>query len=402
MASALGEHDYSSFASLRAPPDPEVPLIPMWHQPKPVLVAIVSVAALAAGAASADATAQDRVGAADGTGRPVDTAHDWDRSGTVGQLPGAHAIRGTSARAFTGLDGLIYETSPAIVPGTGGTFYFGEEMDSACAYGGVFNKRLRALGRLAKIIKRSGRGVVFTVAPNKSAVNKRDLDLNALPHGYCDLAGITAQDRALDRFKNPDFISMRRVLAEESQRGTPVYWRIDTHWTTISTSRYAQELAHRLDPRVAKMQSYRPGQQTILVDLSFLGILARTYETGQARFTTTKVKVVPTGGTPAYDPNVVLSGDHAWKTKPGKRTFPGRTALVGDSFTYRGLANLMPLFRHGRFVWIGQVSSEQIIDAIVQADTVVLEVVQRFLPVSLLVQPGFRTQLKRALAAAHR
>ncbi len=337
-----------------------------------------------------------------GAGVSAATALRWDRAGTVGQLPGARSGRGTSARAFAGFDGLIYENSPAIIPGRNGTLYFGEEIDSACAYGDVFEKRLRALGRLATIIKRSGRRVVFTVAPNKSAVNKRDLDPNALPHGYCDLAGIAAQDEALDGYNNPDFISMRRVLAKESQRGSPVYWRIDTHWTTLSTSRYAEELAHRLDPRLAKVQSYRPGEQTILVDLSFLGILANTYETGEARITTTNVRVVPTAGTPAYDPDVVLSGEHAWNTKPGKRTWPGRTALVGDSFTYRGLGNLMPLFRHGHFVWIGQVFPEQVIDAMVEADTVVLQVVQRFLPNSLLVQPGFRTMLKRALAAADR
>ena len=77
----------------------------------------------------------------------------------------------------------------------------------------------------------------------------------------------------------------------------------------------------------------------------------------------------------------------------------GNTLLLGDSFTYRGLSVLMPLFRHGRFLWIDAVHNNELLAAIPKADTVVIEIVQRYVGVSMLVQDSFRQQVTQALKA---
>ena len=92
------------------------------------------------------------------------------------------------------------------------------------------------------MIHASGRRVVFSVAPNKSAVNKADLAGVQLPHGYCDSRGIEQQDRTLDTFKDDNYLPLRRELAEQSTKGVGEYWRVDTHWTSIGATHWAHDL----------------------------------------------------------------------------------------------------------------------------------------------------------------
>ena len=47
------------------------------------------------------------------------------------------------------------------------------------------------------------------------------------------------------------------------------------------------------------------------------------------------------------------------------------------------------LFRKGRFIWNGTESSDAVVAAIQQSDTVVLSVVQRFAPITPLIDPAF-------------
>jgi hypothetical protein len=311
---------------------------------------------------------------------------------------GAQADQGgPPADSFLGADGLYYRHAPAVVEGADGTLYYGEEFDSACAYGRRYSGALKRLQRLARVIERSGRRVVYTVAPNKSSVNREDLPMSSLPHGECDLVGMKAQDSALDRFRDPDFIQTRAVLERGERDGKELYWKLDTHWTTVGAGYYVKELARRLDPRLQRRQTYRAGHETILVDLSYLGILSPTYETGPARFSTTPVRVAPIRGNDPWDPTRAVDIDVGWNTRPAHRTWPGRTAILGDSFTYRALGAVMPLFRRGRFMWIGNVPEDELVSQIKRSDTVVLEVVQRYLPISVLADTGFRKALARKL-----
>jgi alginate O-acetyltransferase complex protein AlgJ len=329
-------------------------------------------------------------------GRALDGIDPWPDQATLTGLKDGPL----TASVYLGIDGELHHRSPLLVRGKNGTFYYGEEIDAACGYGRDFGRSLTALSRLARVIERSGRRVVFTVAPNKSAVNKRDLRAKRLPHGECTLKGIQQQDRTLDGFKDRNYLPMRRTLADAAAAGdTDLYWPIDTHWTRLSYVRWVQALAARLDPKLAKRQSFRRGRETIETDLSFLGLIPETRETGPARFSTTPVAVQAAPGSVVYDPDTVISPVHEWTATPARRVWPGRTLVIGDSFTYRGLDALMPLFRHGQFLWAGQPGVPSVVDAIPVADTVVLEVVQRWLPISPLTTKAFKQAVRRALSA---
>ena len=85
--------------------------------------------------------------------------------------------------------------------------------------------------------------------------------------------------------------------------------------------------------------------------------------------------------TAADSPYPVASGadDFRWISRPARKTWPGHTLLLGDSFTMVGLDSLAPLFRHGRFLWNKNNNEEVIAAAVAASDTVVIEVYQTFL-----------------------
>ena len=300
-----------------------------------------------------------------------------------------------SEQQYTGVDGQTHKHSPILIRGKNGTVFYGEEMDGACGYGAQFPASLKKLAKLAKVIQSSGRRVVFTVPPNKSAVVKKDILKNQLPHGKCDLMGIAQQDKVLDTFKNKAYVGLRKPLADRAAKGNRfLYWPIDTHWTRVASDTWVQLLANKLDPALAKRQTVRKGKETIETDVSYLGVIPETKERGPALFSTTKVKVV---ADPAYDPANVIVPHHTWTTKPAGKAWGGRTLIIGDSFTYRTLDALMPLFAKGEFIWYGQPGIPSLPDAIAAADTVVIQVVQRWVPISPLIKADFIDDVKAAV-----
>ena len=218
---------------------------------------------------------------------------------------------------------------------------------------------------------------------------------DSLPHGSCDEAGLQQEAASLDSFEDPDYLPMRSRLARLADGGLQLYWHMDTHWTTVASTRYAHEVARRLDPKLAVRQRYAPATRTINPDLMLLQGIYDVQETAPARRTTTRVRVtegasVTAAGAPGW-------ADQSWDSQPASRTWRGKTLLVGDSFTFAGLESLRPLFSHGRFLWIGLATLETIAKAMAHSHTVVLEIVQRYVGRSVLLQPEFRKLLVKAL-----
>lgn len=354
--------------------------------------AALSLAVLAPawlGTASADDTAPGARSAADDSRSRAERAREAEARLDAASLVDSDvpAVYGDFP-PFIGIDGQVHASAPGLVEGFDGTIYFGQEFDGACYWGHRFPKAFAKLGKLADVIERSGRDVVFTVTPNKSSVNKADLPFD-LPHGRCDRIGIAQQDKLLDTWSDTRYLPLRRTLARNTDAGAATYWKIDTHWTTVGGTTFARELARRLDPGVARRQRYRTTEETIWVDFNAIGLLDGVQETGPARFPTTRVRTRPTNGSVAFDP-VDVSPYLQWTNTPARRTVAGKTLLVGDSFTYRAMPSLLPLFEHGRFIWPAADNLDVIARAIKQSDTVVLQVVQRYLPSSAMVSVALR------------
>ena len=325
-------------------------------------------------------------------------------NGAVGADPLPPATPGASAElfrseavpgTFVGVDGITYDSAPQIVDGLDGEMFFGPEFDIACGLGAGYARSLIAMTKLARVIEKSGRRAMWTAAPSKTSVLGDAIDRAQLPHGRCDLKGLAAQRRLVDSYDDPTFVNIRAKLADDPRQ---VYWRTDPHWTTVGGAVFAKALARQLNPALARRQRYKLGTETRLGLFNIWRDLD-VPETVQTAVPRTSVRTRTAGSSledfAAY-PEIVL--DHTWRSTPARRTWPGRTLLLGDSMLVFALENLRPIFRHGRFMWVEHVDVDDVVEAIVESDTVVLEVLQVFLPLNqVLVSKSFRRAVAKAL-----
>ena len=295
-------------------------------------------------------------------------------------------------QTFVGLDGLVHQVSPTVIQGRGGYYFIGTDFDTACAFGGHLETALERLSRLARILTRAGKKVYFTVTPNKASVTREVLPV-PLPQQGCARKGMRIQSEILDSYRDPHYLPIRRELV-----ATPhAYWHTDTHWSTAGTDVFAKALAQALDPRLADRLRYKRTTRTHLGDLA--KVVGAGPETIIGRIPSNGVRTRPARGSTAFDPTLTtLSTDFSWVSGPSRKTYPGRTLLLGDSFTYVASEALTNLFRKGRFMWLGfQDSMQELADAVNASDTVVFTVVQRFATITSLVDPKFQNKLKSLL-----
>ena len=297
---------------------------------------------------------------------------------------------------FVGIDGATHPLAPGQVPGLRGQFFLGTDLDLACGVGGRgLASSMRSLTRLTRIIERSGRRVVWTVAPSKASVLSDRIDPATLPHGACDLEGLAEQRRVLDRRPDPAYLPVRRALVDDRRQ---TYYRTDIHWTTVGASDLTLALARRLDPAVARRQRF-----TYTTD-SALGVVNAALgnplvpEDAPAALPAGPVKVrTARGSTPWHDTSKITF-DHAWDARPAAKAWPGRTVLLGDSFMFEALQTMRPVFAHGRFLWAEHAPRRVLLRAIKRADTVVIESLQTFVPLGQVVTDrGFRAEVRRTL-----
>lgn len=297
--------------------------------------------------------------------------------------------RSNRSATFLGIDGLVYDLAPPVVLGMGDMKFYGPDFDLACGYGGALATGMRNLSKLARIIERSGRRVVFTVVPNKSTVLSGRVDPAQLPHALCDQVGLSAQRKLLDQYRDPAYLALPRLLERDDNQ--QIFWNTDLHWTPLGASVFTRALAAKLDPRLGKRQTYRPGRSlTALGGLNALLHIA-DQETVPTAIVKDGIKVTP---------REVAAGhyfDHTWRSRPAKWTWPGRTVVVGDSMMSVAMATLRPIFAHGRFMWLQHVKTRDIVRAIKASDTVVFDTIQLFVPVVELGTEEFRAQVKQAL-----
>jgi hypothetical protein len=300
----------------------------------------------------------------------------------------------STPQPYFGIDHLVHEPAPAVVHGVDNNEFSGIDLDIACHYGAKMGRQVRTLAKVVRLIRASGRRVIWTIGPNKTNV-MTDLLPAALPQGRCDTKGIKKQDAILDGFDDPSYLPMRKPLARDKRQ---MFWRTDPHWTTVAASVYAVRVAHELDRKLAKRQKYTYGTET-RVGL-FTKILGQdTLETLATAHPTTPVAVrTAPGSTEDFAGYPELVWDHSWVSSPARRTWRGHTLVLGDSFALFALDSLRPLFHHGRWMWVNGVPVESLIDGIVEADTVVLEVQQNFLYLDQpVLKRSFRAQLRKAL-----
>lgn len=297
-------------------------------------------------------------------------------------------------RADHGVDPRLRAAQHTVFEGPSGDLYLDLEFRHFCAWrGGKFDAALRRLSRLADLIAASGRRVVFTVVPGKGLVVRENVPWREVPRARCARKGMWEQARLLDDLDSPHYVPLRRDLERDDRQ---TYWKTDGHWTTVGATNWTKRLARNLDPDLAGRQRYTFGSS---IHVGYLNAIrgVDTPETvptaeyaGPVRVRTDPESVHDLG--PGH-----YTADHSWDSRPANQTWPGETLLVGDSFGLIALETLRPLFRHGRYLWTGNVPERDIAEAIGDADTVVLEVVQFFAYRNPLGTRSFRSLVRKEL-----
>jgi hypothetical protein len=287
--------------------------------------------------------------------------------------------------------------TPPVVRGKDGYLFYGPDFALACDQSAKFEKSLKSLAEFADLVQSSGRRVVFSVPPNKSSV-AADMLPRAVPRGECAAHAIAQQNRLIDTMRHPLWVGVQKPLAEAHASGKQVFLRTDTHWTLLGGAIYAQAVAARLDPELARRLRLTPermikaGDMTALIGLnSSESVMSASLSSGATALPDPKKAAKDVRRRPIYEPD-------SWVTRPGKGLVQGRTLLLGDSFTTIGaLTSLRPLFAQGTFVWVKHAPAGLVISEIRASDTVVIEVVQRTVVGHLLTQPKFQKQVAAAL-----
>jgi alginate O-acetyltransferase complex protein AlgJ len=188
---------------------------------------------------------------------------------------------------------------------------------------------------------------------------------------------IEQQNDILDDVDDPLYLDLRSPLRALDEAGEQSFWKSDTHFSPAGSATYATALADRVEP------GFSDGLETDTTPVTRVGDLARL--AGLSYTETLPGARVETGATArfaprptAYDTPEDFAAVHTWRSRPASRTVPGRTVIIGDSFTYYSLPTLSPLFARGEFYWISVDPPEEIARAVEAADTVVIQVVERY------------------------
>ncbi len=220
-----------------------------------------------------------------------------------------------------------------VAKGRNGWLYLRQEFTLACAPEVPMDLILSRMRRLHRIIDKSGRRLIFLVAPDKSG-----FELGALPADYpdreCADRAHRARIAALRRLDLPGFVDIAASLSAQRRRqGRPIYLPTDTHWTSLGSSLAAEGVAAEIDRKlIAGTQIVATGTETFVGDLSTLS--------GDPRKSTTHGVVIKRRGIRpprTSDPELFPGGPVVRElrhTSPGSASlYPHRTVLYGDSFS---------------------------------------------------------------------
>jgi alginate O-acetyltransferase complex protein AlgJ len=286
--------------------------------------------------------------------------------------------------------------APTVVEGRDGFLFFGADFDLSCGSGQTFDRDLEQLGEVAGIIAASGREVVWTVAPDKSTALVDRLP-ESTPHDACFRDNQRWQEHLLGEVTEEHYVDSLALLRSADEAGEQVFWRGDSHWTSYGASLWLRELVERLDPTLAERLEVTDGTAERTGDLYVEAGRDDVEQARSAAFATgATVEAVPDG--PVFDPGRDEWGPLQWRSRPAEGLHPGRTLVIGDSFSYAAIDLTMPLFARGDFAWFQYFTDEELAAQVAAADTVVLEVSQRTLTHAQVAQEPFADAVEKALS----
>lgn len=320
--------------------------------------------------------------------------------------------------------GPATSSAPRVIQGTDDWLYLADDFSLECDPKLSLPAVIDGLKRLHTAIEASGRKLVISVIPDKSTAVSQ-----YLPESYafknCSEERRRAFWPALAASEVP-FVDLREPLAEAGRAaGHPMYLQLNTHWNMQGAAVWSKSVLTALDPGLVEGMAI-PGvdDEPLPSESSFVagpvidvqGDL--TVMLGAPRKEPMlKVELRREGVTLSSDgvplpgnvpPPIRTESAGAPRTIEANTTaaplYPGHTLILGDSFydIFGGLL-FVPFMSTLTPVYVLE-DPVKITQSIINADTVVLEVVERSLSSGLLplIHPAALAELESSLAAQHR
>jgi alginate O-acetyltransferase complex protein AlgJ len=237
-----------------------------------------------------------------------------------------------------------------VLAGEDGWLFLIDEQNRSCGPPIPFGLALLRWEALVSLSRRSGARTALLVPPDKSAIYAEHLPEGHGP-GSCGQRGKAEFWGLLERARAGVVPLREELLRRKRRHGDDLYARKDSHWTSLGALVLVEAALERLGGgiRVEPSEVVDPGRAQYTGDLTTLL------------------------GAPEQD----SKAQRTVRRKPTAARVPGRTLLVGDSFSEAPIPLLRPYFADLRIVpWVGT-RPRRIAAEIERADTVILETVER-------------------------
>jgi alginate O-acetyltransferase complex protein AlgJ len=320
--------------------------------------------------------------------------------------------------------GPSISAGPRVIEGKDGWLYLADEFSLACAPKLRLSAVMDGLQRLHTAIEASGRKLVISVIPDKSTAVPQ-----YLPESFA-FKSCSAERRRdfwqeIVASKVP-FVDVREPLAEAERAAQhPMYLKLNTHWNMQGAAVWSKSVLAALDPRLiegmpipgvdagarSSESSFVAGPEIDMQgDLTVMLGAPRKEPTRRIALRRNGVTLSRNGAPlpgnipPPIDARFAGTPVTTEASTTAAPLFPGHTLFLGDSFyTVFGGSLFTPFMSTLTATWV-MGDPAKITQNIIDADTVVLEVVERHLSSGgvPLIQPDALAELEKSLAAHHR
>lgn len=241
------------------------------------------------------------------------------------------------------------DTAAQVLRGRDGWLFLQGEMDRSCAPYMPFEEAIERWRALIETIRAQGARALLVIPPDKGTIYPEHLA--DFPVKDCAAKGKREQWRMIERAeRGRDVIGLRDDLMRmKPDAGDDLYARKDSHWSTVGSLSLVRAVLERLDgARLLRSEIIDPGPTEYTGDLTNLL------------------------GAPEAD----MQAQRGIERKPGAPRIPGRTLMIGDSYSQGPVPQLTHYFDDFR-VLLWETPPAELARAIRNADTVVVETVER-------------------------
>jgi hypothetical protein len=314
-------------------------------------------------------------------------------------------LRGQAVQANTSLSQAVFDELPAtagtpsVVEGKDGWLFYRQDLDHACDYRAVEPQLGDQFVRLAGVADQLHVPFISTVGPDKTTVETDHLP-PTYPRMACSREAKAATWAMLAAQPPPGFINLLPALTATKAEHGAAYKPQDTHFNDWGNVAYARALVTAVDPSAwDTAQIVQTGPHSTMGDLNaFAGKPGPTWfdgvEVHRPGVTVTQQEFATVGG--------VTVDVRTTATSTGAPLIPGRTVIIGDSFTDQALPSIAPFFQEIDLIQRHSIPAPTNMAAVLAtADRIVSEVVERDFVTDATTElsPAYIAAVRSALAA---